>query len=76
MSKANKKSVKELFPGIMIGTESEVIENPFSGQKVLCTPEEVAVYDYIRGCELIQDYKMLRIGLDWFRTNKIGRAHV
>ena len=69
MSKANKKSVKELFPGIMIGTESEVIENPFSGEKFLCTPEEVAVYDYLKGCELIQDYKSLRKGLEWFIEN-------
>ena len=61
------KSIKEIFPGIMILDESDVeVQNPFSGESATLTPEEVAVYDYIKGCELVGDYDGVRKGLDWF----------
>jgi hypothetical protein len=50
-----------------VGTEREVITNPFSGESCELAPEAVAVYDTIRGCEMISDYKTMRKGLDWFR---------
>ena len=65
-----KKTINELFPGIMVLDESPVkVENPFSGESIELQPEEVAVYDYLRGCEMLGDYKGLRKGLDWFMTN-------
>jgi len=33
----------------------------------MLTPEAAAVYDTINGAELIEDYKTVRKGLDWFR---------
>ena len=64
------KSIKEQFPGIMIlDTEPVLVENFFSGETVMLTPDEVAVYDYLKGCELMGDFKMLRKALDWFRKN-------
>jgi hypothetical protein len=61
------KSIQELFPGIAIyDTEPVVVENPFSGEAATLSPEEVAVYDYIKGCELMGDYTGVRRGLDWF----------
>jgi hypothetical protein len=61
------KSITELFPGIMILDEAPVVvENPFSGESAVLSPDEVAVYDYIKGCELIGDYGGVRKGLDWF----------
>lgn len=51
----------------MVGTENEVIRNPFSGESITLSPEAVAVYDTIQGCQLIGDYKTMRKGLDWFR---------
>ena len=63
------KTIHDLFPGIMVGTANEVITNPFSGESWECTPDEVAVYDLIRGCELFGDYKTMRKCLDWFRRN-------
>jgi hypothetical protein len=63
------KSIKDIFPGIMIlDTEPVEVQNPFSGETAVLTPEEVAVYDYIRGCEMIGDYQGLRRGLDWFAS--------
>ena len=62
------KSIKPPFE-CMVGTENEVITNPFSGESVTLTPEAVAVYDTIMGCQLTGDYNNMRRGLDWFRRH-------
>jgi hypothetical protein len=63
------KSIKEQFPGIMIlDTEPVLVENFFSGETVMLTPDEVAVYDYLKGCEPMSS-QMLQKALDWFRKN-------
>ena len=53
----------------MVGTESEKISNPFSGESVTLPPEAVAVYDTIMGCQYTGDYKTMQKGLDWFRRH-------
>lgn len=59
--------LNKIFPGIMILDEEPVtVENPFSGDSAVLSPDEVAVYDYIKGCELMGDYAGVRRGLDWF----------
>ena len=61
------KSITQLFPGIQILDDLPVeVANPFSGETAVLTPEEVAVYDYLKGCELMGDYEGVRQGLDWF----------
>ena len=55
------------YKGIFVGTESELITNPFSGESVMLAPEAVAVYDTLKGCEIFGDYAGLRAGLSWFR---------
>ena len=61
------KTIFETFPGIAIyDTEPVEVQNPFSGETATLTPEEVSVYDYIKGCELLGDYEGVRKGLDWF----------
>ena len=57
------------YKDMFVGTESELVSNPFSGESVLLKPEAVAVYDTLRGCEMLGDYKGLRKGLDWFRQH-------
>lgn len=57
------------FKGLTVGTESEVITNPFSGESIELSPEAVAVYDTVKGCELFGDWEGVRKGLDWFRKN-------
>lgn len=75
MSKV-RKTIFDIFPGIAIyDTEPVNVKNPFSGESCMLTPEEVAVYDYLKGCEMIGDYKGLRKGLDWFRANN-GSAYM
>ena len=46
------------------------ITNPYSGVKVTLPPDAVAVYDCIKGAELIGNDEHLRKGLDWFITNE------
>lgn len=57
------------FKDIFVGTENEIVTNPFSGESVELTPEAVAVYDTIKGCEMFGDYTGVRKGLDWFRKH-------
>jgi hypothetical protein len=60
-------SVFEQFPGLEVVDTSPVeVTNPFSGIKVILSPEEIAVYDYLRGCEMFGDVDGMRRGLDWF----------
>jgi len=54
------------YKDIFVGAESETITNPFSGESCVLTPEAVAVYDTLKGCEIFGDYAGLRKGLDWF----------
>ena len=53
----------------MVGTQPEKITNPFSGESITLSPEAVAVYDTIQGCQILQDYKTMQKGLDWFRRH-------
>lgn len=72
----SKKPIKELFPGITIyDTEPVEVANPFTGETVTLTPEEVAVYDLIKGAEMTGEYDLLRKGLDWFIDNN-GEAYM
>jgi hypothetical protein len=57
------------YKDIFVGTESEMITNPFSGESVMLAPEEVAVYDTLKGCEIFGDYDGLRKGINWFIEN-------
>lgn len=68
--KQMSKSIFQIFPGIKI-MDSEPVEvcNPFSGEACILTPEEVAVYDYLKGCELMGDYNGVRKGINWFIDN-------
>lgn len=63
-----KNQVKLPFDCI-VGTESETIQNPFSGESILLVPEAVAVYDTIMGAQMFGDWKTVRKGLDWFRRH-------
>lgn len=61
------KTIFEIFPGIaVLDSEPAEVKNPFSGQSATLNPQELAVYDYLKGCELMGDYRGVRKGLDWF----------
>ena len=50
----------------IIDTKPVEVVNPFSKQKVTLQPTAVAVYDCIKGAEMLEDYDMVQKGLDWF----------
>ena len=57
------------YKDIFIGEANEYITNPFSGEGITLSAEEVAVYDTLKGCELFGDYEGLRKGINWFIEN-------
>ena len=65
----NKTERQLPFPCQIIDKEPEFVTNPFSGEKCLLKPDALAVYDTIKGSELIKDYATVRKGLDWFMSN-------
>ena len=54
------------FPVEIIDTKPVEVKNPFSGEKVTLQPTAVAVYDCIKGAEMMGDYGMVEKGIDWF----------
>ena len=64
------KDKRELpFPCIVLENPEE-ITNKFSGEKVMLPPDAVAVYDTIKGAEVIGNSEHLRKGIDWFIKNE------
>ena len=45
------------------------VTNPVSGEKVTLQPGAVAVYDTIRGAEMLGEYDTVEKGIDWFITH-------
>jgi hypothetical protein len=46
------KEEQELIDRLMILEDSEIICNPYSGEECELEPLAVALYDYIKGCEM------------------------
>jgi hypothetical protein len=57
------------FDCMILDSEPVIVTNPFSGNRCRLTPEAVAVYDCIKGAEMIGEYTMVRKGLEWFRKH-------
>jgi hypothetical protein len=51
------KRQKEILDALHIARNNEVITNPFTNVSVELNPTEVALYDFIKGCELVGNYK-------------------
>ena len=60
------KEIKDLVDGLALGDGPEVIINPFSGRSVELDPVGVALYDLVKGCELLGDYKTMGLALEAF----------
>jgi hypothetical protein len=57
------------FPVEIIDTVPVEVANPFSGEKVMLEPIAVAVYDCIKGAEMMGDHGMVEKGIEWFITH-------
>ena len=57
------------FPVEILDKASVEVANPFSGEKVMLEPIAVAVYDCIKGAEMIEDYDIVEKGIEWFQKH-------
>ena len=79
--KINDTKLPKWFKGVVY-QEGDLVSNPFTGQQAILTPNELAMYDFIKGAEytisvtynddiLHPDVARLsnemRKALDWFR---------
>lgn len=55
------------FQCMIFDKEPVEVTNPFSGESCILQPDAVAVYDCLKGAEMMGDVKTLRAGLEWFR---------
>ncbi len=70
MEKLKTKSSAPRLPfDCVVGTDFEDIQNPFSGETVNCPPDFVAVYDTIKGAEILGQYEHMEKGLNWAREH-------
>ena len=60
------KEMEDLVDGLALGDGPEVITNPFSGRSVELDPVGVALYDLVKGCELLGDYKTMGLAVEAF----------
>ena len=42
------------------------VQNRFGGDSIELNALELSIYDAIMGCEMVEDYDNVRLGLDWF----------
>jgi|TARA_A100001388_G_C28773180_1_gene505283 hypothetical protein len=63
------KRIKMPFDCVIMDKESKEIANPYTGEKALLTPEAIAVYDTIKGAEMMGKYDLMEKGIAWFRAN-------
>tara|TARA_R110000787_G_scaffold74973_7_gene166338 strand:+ start:1349 stop:1588 length:240 start_codon:yes stop_codon:yes gene_type:complete len=68
--KTKTQTVPKQYEGkIKIYDEGAVVRNRFGGASIELNALELSIYDYLMGCERMQDGKGLRVGLDWFIKN-------
>ena len=67
---------KKLIAGLQVGTENEVVKNPYSGERVELCPEAVAIYDLTKGAEMLADYATVEVCLGIFLRNWPGEYMV
>ena len=57
------------FPVEIMDKAPVEVANPFSGEKVMLEPIAVAVYDCIKGAEMMGDHDIVEKGIEWFITH-------
>lgn len=69
-NKKSHKTIAEIFPGLKaMDAEPTTVCNRFTGVGIVLEPMQIALYDYIMGCEMAQAWGEVERGLAWFRKN-------
>lgn len=61
-----KQEMPKWFNG-QVYSEGDTVSNPFTGDSVELTAEELSMYDLIMGAQMLQRYDVMQKGLGWFR---------
>ena len=69
-------TIKKPFECVVIDTEPQEVQNPYSKDTITLTPVEVAVYDTIKGAEMFGKWDIVQQGVDWFVQNNINAYKV
>ena len=71
-----RKEPNPPFPVEIIDVKPVEVANPYSGQKVTLQPTAIAVYDCIKGAEMMADgdfddkhLDTVRKGIEWFQMH-------
>jgi len=63
-----KESKRELpFDCVIMDSEPVEVKNEMSGESCMLPPDAVAVYDTIKGAELLGVYPIMNKGIIWFK---------
>lgn len=73
-SKLSQKLLPKWFDG-QIYDKGDTVSNPYTGESIDLTAEELSMYDFIKGAEFVMSgmgsnvklISEMRKGLDWFR---------
>jgi len=68
----SKITIEQILAELEIFDYPEVVTNPFSGRSCELEPEAVALYDFIKGCEIFEQWEAMRVALDYFMTKWPG----
>ena len=74
MPTTNSKPLPNWFDG-EIYNEGDTVSNPYTGESIDLTAEQLSMYDFIKGAEFVMSgmssnailISEMRKGLDWFR---------
>ena len=69
-------TIKKPFVCVVMDTEPQEVQNPYSKDTIILTPVEVAVYDTIKGAEMFGKWDIVQQGVDWFVQNNINAYKV
>ena len=62
----NKQEMPKWFDG-QVYSEGDTVSNPFTGDSVELTAEELSMYDLIMGAQMLNQWEVMQKGLGWFR---------
>jgi hypothetical protein len=83
------ETTKQVLPkwftdsGGVLYTEGDLVTNPFSGQSTDLTAEELSIYDFIKGAELVafssNDKSLINNfnkAIRWFRNENVDAYYI
>ena len=62
----NKQEMPKWFDG-QVYSEGDTVSNPFTGDSVELTAEELSMYDLIMGAQMLNQWDVMQKGLGWLR---------